>query len=138
LDGTQKDISRCLAAARAGCPIGPGDALEAFRNYLLLVARRERDPALQGKGGASDLVQETFLEAHRDSALFNGASQEELRAWLRRLLLNNLANFTRPYRETSKLQVGCEMPFWCEPRLEFPSGPRAGRHAVTQGSGGLE
>jgi RNA polymerase sigma-70 factor (ECF subfamily) len=55
------------------------------------------------------LVQETFLEAQRDFGRFHGDSAEELRAWLRRLLLNNVANFTRQYRERAKRQVGREI-----------------------------
>jgi RNA polymerase sigma-70 factor (ECF subfamily) len=84
--------------------------LETFRGYLLLVAGRELDPELLAKGGASDLVQETFLEAHRDFGLFQGNSADELRAWLRRLLLNNVANFTRQYRQRAKREVGREVP----------------------------
>jgi RNA polymerase sigma-70 factor (ECF subfamily) len=75
---------------------------------LLLVADRQLDPALQAKGGASDLVQDTFLEAQRDFARFHGDSPEELRAWLRRVLLNNVANFTRQYRHRAKRDVGRE------------------------------
>jgi RNA polymerase sigma-70 factor, ECF subfamily len=122
LDGTEKDISRCLAAARAGCGNALGEALEGLRHYLLLVARHQLDHALQAKGGASDLVQETFLEAHRDFALFHGASEEELRAWLRRLLLNNLANFSRRYRETNKRQLAREMSFDAKARSSSPAG----------------
>jgi RNA polymerase sigma-70 factor (ECF subfamily) len=110
LDGTTKDISRWLAAARTGCAASLGELLQGYRRYLLLVAQRELDPALEAKGGASDLVQETFLEAHRDFALFHGVGEEEMRAWLRRLLLNNLADFTRRYRETNKRRLECEQP----------------------------
>ena len=34
----------------------------SFRDYLLLVANEEIDPVLRAKEGASDLVQETFLQ----------------------------------------------------------------------------
>jgi RNA polymerase sigma-70 factor (ECF subfamily) len=83
--------------------------LEACRDYLLLVANQELDPRLQAKGGASDLVQQTFLEAQRDFARFSGESEAELLAWLRRLLLNNLADFRRNYRDTGKRQAEREV-----------------------------
>jgi RNA polymerase sigma-70 factor (ECF subfamily) len=105
-----EDAVRLLAAARAGSGEALGQALEACRDYLLLVADRELDAALRAKGGASDLVQETFLEAHRDFSGFHGNSADELRAWLRRLLLNNLADFARQYRGTAKRDVGQEAP----------------------------
>lgn len=69
----------------------------------------ELDPELRGKGGASDLVQETFLEAQRDFGRFQGTSPDEWRAWLRRLLLNNLADFTRHFRGTAKRAAAREV-----------------------------
>ena len=104
-----KDAGHWLAAAHAGSSEALGQALEACRGYLLLVARRHLDADLQAKGGASDLVQETFLDAQRDFARFRGTSEEELLAWLRRLLLNNLGHFTRRYRATGKRAVGREV-----------------------------
>src|SRR5262245_22868643 len=104
------DAARWLAAARAGSLEAMGETLEQCRDYLLLIARQELNPALQAKGGASDLVQETFLEAQRDFGQFQGETRAELLAWLRRLLLNNLANFARHYCDTDKRQVGREQP----------------------------
>ena len=54
-----------LIAARAGSSEALGRALEACRRYLLLVAEQDLDPDLRAKGGASDLVQQTFLEAQQ-------------------------------------------------------------------------
>lgn len=99
-----------IIAARNGSAEAMGQLMESCRRYLLLVANRELHSELRAKGGASDLVQETFLEAQRDFVQFEGATEAELLAWLRRLLLNNLANFSRRYRETSKRKVGREVP----------------------------
>jgi RNA polymerase sigma-70 factor (ECF subfamily) len=120
------EIAQWLAAARTGSQEALGRALEACRGYLLLVAQRELNPALHAKGGASDLVQETFLEAQRDFAGFQGGSEAELLAWTRRLLLNNLANFTRRYRETAKRHLGREVPLATDnsrgaPKLAVPA-----------------
>ena len=55
-------------------------------------------------------MQETFLEAHRDlPRLFQGTTEDELRAWLRRLLLNNLGTFARTYRGTAKRAIRGEV-----------------------------
>src|SRR5262249_18374790 len=86
-----------------------GQALETYRRYLLLVAERELDAELRAKGGASDLVQQTFLDAQRDFACFRGNSEAELRSWLRRMLLDNLANFHRRYQQTPKRRIGYEV-----------------------------
>ena len=93
------NVSARLEAARSGSGDALGRVLESYRAYLLLVAARELDPKLRAKGGASDLVQETFLEAQRDFGGFHGNSDGELRAWLRQLLLHNVANFARRYRD---------------------------------------
>jgi RNA polymerase sigma-70 factor, ECF subfamily len=119
----EKDATRLLTAARAGSTDALGSALEACRAYLLIVAERELHPAVRAKGGASDLVQQTFLEAHRDFGRFHGNSQEELLAWLRQVLLNNLANFTRQHLQTKKRQADLEV------RLGSGSGPAESRLA---------
>jgi RNA polymerase sigma-70 factor (ECF subfamily) len=98
-------VAEWLQAARTGSREALGKLLDLFRGYLLLVAAEEIDPRLLPKGSASDLVQETFLEAHRDFAQFQGSSDEELKAWLRKILVNNVANFSRRYRATGKRAV---------------------------------
>jgi RNA polymerase sigma-70 factor, ECF subfamily len=114
------DAADHLAAAHAGSREALGRALEACRAYLLRVAREGIPGDLQAKGGASDLVQETFLEAQRDFAHFQGKTEAELLAWLRCLLLNNVANFARGYRETGKRQVSREVS------LEHPDSSSVG------------
>src|SRR5438309_350206 len=104
------DIGQWLPAAQAGSKEALGQILEACRGYLLLIAQQELDQALQAKGGASDLVQQTFLEAQRDFLGFHGSTPEALLAWMRRLLLNNLANFRRDYRR-DKRRVSREVSF---------------------------
>jgi RNA polymerase sigma-70 factor (ECF subfamily) len=98
-----------LAAARAGSPDALGRVLELCRNYLLHVANAELDPQLRAKAGASDLVQETFVEAQRIFARFEGGSPAELHAWLRAILRNKMANFTRYYRDAARRRVGQEV-----------------------------
>jgi RNA polymerase sigma-70 factor (ECF subfamily) len=104
------DTGQCLAAARAGSAEALGQALEACRRYLLALAERELNPVLRSKGGASDLVQETFLDAQRLFGRFQGDSEAELLAWLRRLLLHNLGDFSRRYQGTGKRDLGREVP----------------------------
>ncbi|MFO0907529.1 MAG: sigma-70 family RNA polymerase sigma factor [Isosphaeraceae bacterium] len=84
------------------------EAMEACRQYLLLVAGEWMGQHLTAKAGASDIVQDTFLEAHRELPRFRGRSEAELRAWLREILHNNLVNFTRRYG-TAKRDVRREV-----------------------------
>jgi RNA polymerase sigma-70 factor (ECF subfamily) len=99
-----------LADARAGSCEALGRLWLECRNYLLLVANKNLDPALAAKMNPSDLVQETFLDAQRDFAQFGGTREDELRAWLCRILTNNIANATRQFRGTSMRDVDREIP----------------------------
>jgi RNA polymerase sigma-70 factor (ECF subfamily) len=104
-----QNADRVLAAARGGSIEALGYVLEGWRRYLLSIAEGQLDADLRAKGGASDLVQETFLEAQRDFEQFQGSSPDELRAWLRQVLLNNLGAFTRRFRATGKRAVRLEV-----------------------------
>jgi RNA polymerase sigma-70 factor (ECF subfamily) len=83
--------------------------LERFRSYLLLLARVRLDPMVRAKVGASDIVQQTLLEAHRDRAQFRGQTVGEQAAWLRHILARNLANVVRDLRR-DKRDVAREQP----------------------------
>jgi RNA polymerase sigma-70 factor (ECF subfamily) len=97
-----------LVLARAGSPAAAGELLERYRPYLTVLARVQLGRRLQGKADAADLVQETFLEAHRDFAGFRGTTAGELRAWLRQVLARNLANLVRHYQGTQARDVRLE------------------------------
>jgi RNA polymerase sigma-70 factor (ECF subfamily) len=103
-----QDFALWLAAARDGSRDALGKAFEACRRYLLCAARHELNGNLRAKGGASDLVQETFLEAQQSFDRFQGNSEVELRAWLRQLLHHRAAKFGRRYRTTQKRRLSRE------------------------------
>ena len=83
--------------------------LESLRTYLQLMAESELDPELRQKVGASDLVQDTLIEAERDFRQFAGRSAAEFKAWLRQILRNNAANLRRRYLHTQQRRVSCEV-----------------------------
>lgn len=95
--------AQLMAAARAGSPDALGQLLEVSRLYLLQVANARLAAPLQGKAGGSDLVQEALLDAQRQFPRFHGNSQTDLRAWLRGILLNKVATFTRHFGADKRL-----------------------------------
>src|SRR5260370_40925124 len=72
-----------------------GWVLEEFIEYLHLLARLQLGPRPQTHVEASDIVQQTLLEAQQKLHQFQGQSKEELAAWLRRALVHNLADAFR-------------------------------------------
>src|SRR5690349_7600374 len=86
-------IRRC----RRGEPAAREQLFDRYRHYLRLLAQAQLGRHLRGKCDASDLVQRTLLEAHRDFAGFAGEHEAELLAWLRRILAHNLFNEARRF-----------------------------------------
>jgi len=90
-------IAPLLEQAQAGSSAAIGSLLEAARSYLLLQAEQHLPQSLRAKVGPSDIVQETAIDAHRDFPHFRGTTQEELYAWLRTILQNNVIDMVRRF-----------------------------------------
>jgi len=88
-DMTNSTAEELLALARRDGQ-NLGTLLDAYRNYLTMLAQLQMDERLQGKLDASDLVQESFLEAHRHFDGFRGTSEGELLSWLRSILASRV------------------------------------------------
>ncbi len=78
-------------------PVAPGHDLERFREYLLLLTRLHWDKRLQGKLDASDLVQQTLLEAFQNRDQCQARDEAQIAAWLRRMLARNLLDAVRRF-----------------------------------------
>ena len=86
-----REARQRLAAAKAGSGQDVGELLQHYRNYLTLLATTQIEKRLRPRVGASDIVQETMLRAHRHFGQFRGETERELLAWLRQILVSNLA-----------------------------------------------
>ncbi|MDP6448055.1 MAG: sigma-70 family RNA polymerase sigma factor [Pirellulaceae bacterium] len=96
------EADQLLALARDGDDDAWGELLERYRPYLRFLARRGMDVRLQARVDASDVVQQTFLEAARDLSKFRGSVERELIAWLRTILEHNVAETIQVHLATKK------------------------------------
>jgi len=87
-----------LERARSGDAEAFGELLAQYQNYLRLLARTLIGTTFKRERDSSDLVQEALLEAHRDFPQFLGSTEAELLAWLRRILVRNLADQARYHK----------------------------------------
>jgi RNA polymerase sigma-70 factor (ECF subfamily) len=102
------DPEQLLRQARAEQGATFGQLLELYRRYLELLARVQIGRRLQCKVDAADLVQDTFLEAHRHFGRFQGTTEAEFVSWLRQILAANLAMLLRRYLGTRGRDVRLE------------------------------
>lgn len=107
-DSSEHEFYRLLEQARAGDARALGLLIDRYRKYLMKIAFEEGDTDLQAKAGDSDLVQNTCLQAIRGFPAFEGQTSDELRAWLRKILLNQLDDFKDQFH-TRKRTIGGEV-----------------------------
>ena len=84
-------------------------SLEQYRDYLRLLASHQIGSRFRGKIDLSGVVQETLFEAHREIVRGARVPAEERLAWLRTILVNNLADYARRLT-AEKRDVGREIP----------------------------
>jgi len=108
-ESNRVNVSELLKQARAGDQSARDRLFTVCRNYVSVAARSEVASWLKAKVDASDLVQQTLLEAHRGMANFRGESEAEWLAWLRRILAHNAADYVRRFHGVEKRRVGREV-----------------------------
>lgn len=96
-----------LEAARQGCREAQGELLVQYERYLSAIAREELPPRVRTKAAESDFVQRTYAQAMDHFDQFRGESPDEVRAWLRGILINEMRQEHRALH-ASKRDVNCE------------------------------
>jgi RNA polymerase sigma-70 factor (ECF subfamily) len=108
--------------------------LEPFRPHLRILARILLDPRLRAKLDASDVVQQALMDAHKNRPQFHGSTEAEMAAWLRQILVHDLADAVRALgraKRDAALEVAihdssCRLDAWVAASQSSPS-RRAGR-----------
>lgn len=82
--------------------------LGEYRDYLRILARLQVTGQLRGKLDASDVVQQTILQAHASRHQFRGETEAEWLGWLRAILANVLGAVVREF-DTASRKVSREL-----------------------------
>lgn len=102
MDNSGSNVSELIRLARQHEPAAMDRLLDAYRNYLSMMARLWIESSLHGKVDPSDLVQETLLKAHERFPQFHGTTEPELAGWLRRILARNVVDVVRRYQVAAR------------------------------------
>ena len=101
-DSSSSSLVECLVLARRGDGAARERLFAACRSYVALIARANVEKWMQAKVDASDLVQQTLLDAHRDFDQFAGQTEGEWLAWLRQILAHNTGDAIRHFGTAEK------------------------------------
>lgn len=89
------------------------DYLAQYHAWLRLMARLQLNERWDRKFDASDIVQQTLLEAWKGESQFRGNSSGERIAWLRTILGRVISREVRQYDGTLKRDPGREFSLQC-------------------------
>jgi RNA polymerase sigma-70 factor, ECF subfamily len=104
-----RSAAQLLELAKRAGPGALGSLFELYRNYLRILARSQLTNDLLQRATASDVVQDTFLEAYRDFVQFRGNTPAEFLAWLRKILVRNIARLVEHHVVAQKRDVRKEV-----------------------------
>lgn len=105
----QPNTEQLFMSARQGSSSCLGQLLALYSNYLKLLVTAQLDNRLRARVSPSDIVQESFFEAHRDFGEFRGQSIGEFVVWLRRIVVNNILRVVEQHVLTEKRDVRREV-----------------------------
>jgi len=107
---TPLDWQLLISQAKDGCDDSFQEMVERVYSYLILIAGARMRTGLQGKFGASDIVQHGLSKAHVSLDQFRGSSEAEFRSWVKMIVVNSMNNHNRHF-EVQKREAGREATY---------------------------
>jgi len=104
------EMEQWIVEARRGNRAALDQLFGACLPFLRIAAHQDLDTELRARLDASDVVQETLIEAYQDIPHFRGRTEKDLLAWLRQILHHNLANERRRHITSAMRSIHCEVP----------------------------
>lgn len=105
---SHSDVGDLLNRARQGDIAARDRLFQLCQAWVRCLARSHVESWIQARVDSSDLVQQTLMEAHQAFESFDGQSEGEWLAWLRRILKHNATDFVRQHgaaRRRASLEV---------------------------------
>ncbi len=103
-----ESFEQLVRMAQSGDRNAIGNLIERYRKYLLLIANQDIGPELKTKMGASDVVQDSLINAQVHFEQFHGTSEREFKAWLKAILTNDIRKCHRHFA-TQKRDANLEI-----------------------------
>lgn len=97
-----ESISILIPKTRDGDEEAREQLLQQFQSYLQWMATEHLDAATRQKVAPSDVVQQTFALVVENFDGFRGNTQAEFRAWIKQILLRELADARRKFRTAKR------------------------------------
>lgn len=116
------DLRRVISAARKGEPKATDLLLTYCRAHLRGLVTQRYAYLMTPDWDASDAIQESLLEVHRDLATLRGEDEESLQVWLGSVLRHNLVDRHRYLRRKKRQSVSL---------LPLENARHKGRHIKT-------
>ncbi len=102
-------IANWLDRARRGDAQARDRLFGATRSFVATAARFHLQRGLRAKMDASDIVQQSLLEAHQGFDDFTGHSLGEWLSWLKQIVARNALDAAKRYRGTAKRDAAREV-----------------------------
>ena len=97
-------LTELIVSAQSGNEDAINRLLVEYRPFFRLIADHAVGPMMKRREDASDVVQQTELEAYRAIAKFRGNSELEFSAWIEQILRRNVSNLVRDNRAAKRDQ----------------------------------
>lgn len=107
-------VSLLVPKAKEGSDQARAELLEYVQDYVLLMARKNTSRGMQGKFGASDVVQQSLAQVIQGFDNFRGNSASEFYGWLGRIVENEVKQLHRDLRR-EKRDIARERPLAVDP-----------------------
>lgn len=126
MNGSPSATFSLIEQARAGDARAMESLLARYREYIRLLVRCRASGRLQARVDSSDIIQETLLRVAENLQQFEGATEEEWRAWLTRIAEREIIRQWRHHVGTAKRAATREQ------RAAAPNGTDSGASLLEQ------